>query len=195
MPPVQEDPTEPPPQGGGPVLRHDAAANIQAARSAFVSTLFSKHCEEFISTALGIDLSTIQELAEGANLVDGSTVNIAYGQAAFPGNPELAAAQQGRTDATTGINGTTVAQIFGINGGLQAVGQYAGNTIFYSPVWFDSTSWGSGALSMYTIFHESLHLDGFDDKSLEALLKIPQAVINSLGSQSITYALAAECSK
>lgn len=48
---------------------------------------------------------------------------------------------------------------------------------------------------MYTMFHETFHLDGFSDAQLEADLGIPSTVVKVRGRTSITDQLMMTCGK
>lgn len=145
-----------------------------------------------IVSATGLEVQSLQSIAAAAGIVNASTVNTPAGEAAFPSDPSLAAAEQQRDDARTGDVGTTIAQLFGVNSLIIAEGQYRGNTIFYSAAAFSQL--GAGYL-MYTMFHESFHLAGLSDAQVEQDLGIPQSVVKSLGSRSITFALVGLCGR
>jgi RHS repeat-associated protein len=150
---------------------------------------FTPDCQSFLLGSVGDVLTKVQDAANTANVVDASTVNTPTGTAAFPHDPTLAAAEQARDDAQTGISGTTIAQLFASKGTLYAMGQYNGNTVFYGQAFL---TFGTG-YALYTMFHESLHLIGLSDRQLKTDFAISDAVWAAQGSLSITLALMAGC--
>jgi hypothetical protein len=172
-------------------LRALAAANARSALEAFSSAQFSGNCTQFIYASLGEEIQTIQGLAASAQVQDMSSTMTPAGVTLFPNNPSLAAAEQARDDAATGIRGTTIDQLYlSMPGSLIALGQYMGNTIFYNPLLFSNMG---NATAMFTMFHETLHLAGFSDAQLETDFGISPALVAERGSQSITDALIINC--
>jgi len=164
--------------------------SASGALSAFSTTAFSDDCKGFIAYSLGKDLSAIQTIAAAAQVTDASTVITQAGAALFPNNPDYAAAQQARADADSATQNASIAQWFAAMPTIHAATQYNGNTIYYSALYFSQI--GSGT-AMYTMFHESLHLAGYDDQQLRALLGIADSEWKAWGSDAITHKLEEKC--
>jgi hypothetical protein len=73
---------------------------------------------------------------------------------------------------------------------IHAAAQYTGNTIYYSALYFSQI--GSGT-AMYTMFHEALHLMGFDDNQLKGLFGITDGEWRAFGTDAITHKLEEKC--
>jgi RHS repeat-associated protein len=182
-------------------------ASARAALDAFVNMKFSEKCADSIQNALGGQagfqgltksgsdfgaLAAVQLIASGAKIADGSNTTDPVGVTAFPLDPDLAAKIQSTADVQSGIPNTPMSIVFLLNPRLMAMGQFDGDTIFVNPSAFLQS--GSG-MNLYTMFHESLHLAGFYDAQLEGLLGIPDSVVKSLGSTSITFKLMELCNQ
>jgi len=166
-----------------------ALAKIQDAIERFSNAGWSDDCVDLIRNTLGVDTYTLEALAAMAFVQDASTETmIPSGKALFPGSPALAAAEQARDDATTGIRNSTIAQVFGASPLTHAVTQFNGNVTYYSAGYFSQIGTG---LAIYIMFHESLHLAGQSDLGVENAWGLP----TNKGSDVITYKLMTECGK
>jgi hypothetical protein len=79
------------------------------------------------------------------------------------------------------------------------MGQFSGNTIFYSPIAFGSSGLGS-AIQMLTMFHEMIHVWGWGpsgnplgDAQIAAAFGIDPSTSAALSSSAITFKLLQEC--
>ncbi|HLH07382.1 MAG TPA: RHS repeat-associated core domain-containing protein, partial [Terriglobales bacterium] len=171
-----------------------AYAQVQArgALQAFATANFSGDCINFIDNALGAGALEVAQLEAGTtNVVSAATVSSSAGATLFPNNPDLAAAEQARDDAKTGFAGATLSQMLAASPNTHAWGQYAGNTIFYNPLWFAQV--GSG-WAEFTMFHEMLHVAGLGgDNQIAAAFGISPDVYKTLGSEAITAKLVEKC--